>query len=270
MRLVNWTAVEWLARRVTGAAMAEDDAAFGRVIEERFAEDPAMLQLARIVRGADRPERFDVMPESPGLRAMVEGAAALYETNDEIVAFTTPVFDALLASLRQRLESGQALESDPLLDAVSGLPNRLLLLDRLTQAIAYAHRHDTIIALCVIRFDFSRVEEHVDRIVFEIADRLRHTVRELDTMSRLGTDEFGLAITDLRQRESADVAVRKIADILYEPYDIGEKAYEIVPRIGVSFYPAHGHDGLMLLAAARDAVPQEASIAVFGESQALT
>lgn len=270
MRLVNWTAVEWLARRVTGASMADDEGAFGRFIEEQFGEDPAMLQLARIVRGADRPERFDVMPESPGLKALVEGAAALYETNDEIVAFTTPVYDALLASLRQRLEVGQALESDPLLESVSGLPNRLLLLDRLTQAIAYAHRHDTIIALCVIRFDFSRVEEHIDRIVFEIADRLRHTVRELDTISRLGTDEFGVAITDLRQRESADIAVRKMADILYEPFDIGEQAYEFPPRIGMSFYPAHGHDPLMLLAAARDAVPAEPSIAVFGEAKALT
>ena len=270
MRLVNWTAVEWMGRRVVGSGLGDDDDVFGRVIEEQFSDDAAMRQLARIVRGADRPERFDVMPESPGLRAIVEGAAALYETNEEIVVFTMPVYDALLASLRQRLEAGQPLESDPLLDGVSGLPNRLLLLDRGMQAIAYAHRHDTLIAMCVMRFDFAAVEEHTDRIVFEIADRLRHTVRELDTIARLGADEFAVLVTDLRQRESADIAVRKFAEILREPFDIGTRAYDIPPRIGISFYPAHGHDAPMLLAAAREAVPRETAVAVFGESETLS
>lgn len=265
MRLVNWTAVEWLARRIAGAGLAEEDDAFGRIIDEQFPEDAPLRQLARIVRGADRPERFDVMPESPGLRAVIEGAAALYETNEEILTVSIPLYDSLLASLRQRADAGQPLESDPLLDAVSGLPNRLLLLDRLMQAIAYAHRHDTIIATCVIRFDFSHAEEHTDRIVFEIADRVRHTMRELDTMARLAVDEFAVVITDLRQREFADIAIRKIADILCEPFDIGARAYEIMPRIGISFYPAHGHDAQMLLSSARESVPQDAGVAVFGE-----
>ncbi len=259
MGMVDKTATNWLVTRFLDASA---DDSFTVLVEKHFPDDEAMCQLARIARGADAPEQFDVMPESAGLRLLVHGFAA--EGIDE--SRVAKMYDALLAALRERVERGEPLESSPLLDPVSGLPNRLLFLDRLDQAIAYARRHDTLLAVCSIRFDLEPVASHVDRVSREIADRLHHTIRELDTIARLGTAEFGVVLNDLRARASADVALAKIGETLSQPFDIVDRSYEIARYIGISFYPAHGHDAAMLLDAARQAADVAVPVSVFGES----
>lgn len=259
MGAVNKTATEWLVARFLDVTAKDEDDSFGILVEKHFPDDAAMRHLARIVRGADAPERFDVMPESAGLRAIVEGFAAKGRAAAEM-------YDALLASLRQRLERDEPLESGPLLDPVSGLANRFLFLDRLEQAIAYAHRHDALLAVCLVRFDFEPVAGHIDRVCREIADRLHHTIRELDTIARLGASEFGVILNDLRSRANADVAVAKMSEALSQPFDLADRAYEVTRNIGMSFYPAHGHDAAMLLNAARQAATDVAvPVSVFGE-----
>lgn len=157
------------------------------------------------------------------------------------------------------------METDTLLDPVSGLPNRLLFFDRLTHAIAFARRHDTLLAVCSITIDMSGVPQHVARISREIGDRLHHTIREIDTVARLGLEEFGVVITDLHRREDGEVAIAKVGDILEQPYDIVDSSYVLQPRIGIAFYPAHGHDAAMLIDAARAARAAASPVAVFAD-----
>lgn len=265
MGTIQRTAAAWLESRFGRAADSGGSEALAGLADVVAPRDPAVRQLVRIVLGAEAPERFDVMPESAGLRAMLGGLFTMGLSHDETEVRAGAVLDAMLASLRRRVADGEALESDPLLDPVSGLPNRLLFLDRLLQAIAYAHRHDMLLAVCSVRADLSECEATAGRVVLEIAARLRERIRELDTISRLAFDEFGVVLNDLRNRGNAMVAVEKIEELFWQPFDTGGESCVVRPRIGMSFYPAHGHDAAVLLDAARQAVPAETPVAVFGE-----
>jgi diguanylate cyclase (GGDEF)-like protein len=228
--------------------------------------DEAVRQLARIALGADAPEQFDVMPESAGLRSMIAGLVASGFDEAEIVSRSAVVYDALLASLRQRVEAGDPLETGPMLDPVSGLPNRLLFLDRLAQAIAYAHRHDMLLAVCSIRVELGEAAPFANRVVAEIGARLKDTIRELDTIARLGFEEFGVVLNDLRNRENAMVAVAKMEAVFEQPFEAGPRSQVLRPRIGLCYYPAHGHDAQMLLESARLALARQEPLAIFGEA----
>ncbi len=225
-------------------------------------EDAAVRHVLRIVDGAESPEEHEVMPESAGVCAIVEGWIA--ERRNDLDERGLALLDSLLAGLRHRITLGEPLLTDPFADRDSGVPSRHLFLDRLETAIALGHRHNTLLAVCSIRLDLAAASEHLGRVMREVADRLRHTVRAVDTVARLGNDEFGLVVADLRRREDALVAVQKVADVLWEPYDIGETAYVIAPRIGMSFYPAHGHEPSMLLDRAREAGAGADPMRVYG------
>ncbi|MFZ2493378.1 MAG: GGDEF domain-containing protein, partial [Thermoanaerobaculia bacterium] len=217
--------------------------------------------LVRIVRGAAAPARFDGTAESAGLRAAIEGCRAAGLPT----SVTATIFDAMLAFVRQRIANGEPLDTDPLLDGTTGLPTRHLFLDRLSHAIGFAHRHNTLLAVCTIRFELAAVASHVPRVAREVADRLRHTFREIDTIARLGVDEFALIITDVPKREHAEIAIGKLTEVLADPFDTGEHAYGIPAHIGVSHYPPHGHDAQTLLEAARAAASVARPVGVFGE-----
>lgn len=258
---LNGIATRWLSERFVGGVATIGDDSFGSLVGKHFADDAALTHLARIVRGAASPEDFDVMPESAGLRALVEGCLAAQLPDST----TNAVFDALLGKIRDRIQRGEPLESNPFLDRTTGLPNRLLTIDRLTTAVAFAHRHDTMLAVCAIRFDLSEVADHVARVALEIADRLRHTFREIDTIARLGSGEFCVVITDAPKRDHAEIAISKLTEVVAEPFDIGERSYSIAAHIGISLYPAHGHDAQTLLEAARAAAAAAPALSVYGE-----
>ena len=264
MNRVSRTATEWLMLRF-GARGGSAEDSFSRRVEEFFRDDAALQHVARIVNGAAAPERFDVMPESAGLRSLIDGLHAQRLNEEDLAQRAACVYDALLAEIRARVANGERPETNPLFDPQSGLPNRLLFLDRLEQSVAFAHRHNTLLAICSVRVDLADVMAYIGPIAAEIADRLKHTIRELDTIGRLTTDEFGIVANDLRLRDHADVVIAKVADILAYPYDLGDGSRVIPPRIGISFYPMHGHDAAMLLDRAREAAASASPVAVFGE-----
>ena len=264
MNGVSRTATEWLRLRF-GARGGSGEESFSRRVEEHFRDDAALQHVARIVNGAAAPERFDVMPESAGLRSLIDGLHAQHFHDEELAERAALVYDALLAEVRARIATGARPETNPLLDPASGLPNRLLFLDRLQQAIIFAHRHNTFLAVCSVHIEVPPVPEQTGAFAAEIADRLRNTIRSLDTVGRLAPREFGIVVNDLRLRDHAGVVVTKIAEILNYPYDIGDRARVIPPRIGISFYPMHGHEAGMLLDRAREAAASASPVSVFGE-----
>lgn len=264
MEPLNRAATDWLAVRFPGTTVLAGDDSFAALVDAISPDDPALRHLVRIVRGAAEPERFDGTSESAGLRAAIEGCHAAGLPASAVAV----VFDATLAFVRQRIANGEPLDTDPLLDATTGLPTRHLFLDRLAYAIGFAHRHDTLLAVCTIRFELADVAGHVPRVVREVADRLRHTFREIDTIARLGVDEFAIIITDVPKREHAEIALGKLTEVLADPFDIGDEALEVPAHIGVSHYPPHGHDAQSLLEAARAAASAARAVGVFGEPSA--
>lgn len=140
----------------------------------------------------------------------------------------------------------QATEQVAFHDALTGLPNRLLLRDRLEQALAACHRNDTSLAVCFIDLDgFKGVNDSLghaagDELLQQVAWRLTASVRASDTVARLGGDEFVLLLGDVGSEEECQAVVQRCIDALDEPFGLGEGEAVIGGSAGVAYYPTHG------------------------------
>jgi diguanylate cyclase (GGDEF)-like protein/PAS domain S-box-containing protein len=138
-------------------------------------------------------------------------------------------------------------------DFLTDLPNRVLLNDRITQAISLAERNRTQTAVIFLDLDrFKNVNDSLghtvgDKLLQEVAWRLRGSMRASDTVSRLGGDEFVILIPDMA--DAADVArtAQKVLDAVSHPYSIDGHELVTTPSIGISVYPNDGHDVETLL-----------------------
>ena len=133
-------------------------------------------------------------------------------------------------------------------DELTGLPNRRLLVDRYSQAIALAARRDRRVALLFLDLnDFKKINDthgHAagDSILRQVAERLRACIRTSDTACRYGGDEFVILLPELEGRESALAAARKIRARLAVPYVADGVEVTVTASIGVAVYPVDGHD----------------------------
>src|SRR5206468_12932670 len=138
-------------------------------------------------------------------------------------------------------------------DSLTGLPNRLLLRDRLEHAIAAAQRNRTLVGVLFLDLDqFKAINDSYghrvgDLLLREIAERARSCVREIDTVSRLGGDEFVVVLPELREALDAAAVARKILTALAEAYRIDGHQLSITQTLGISIYPQDGPDADTLL-----------------------
>ena len=138
-------------------------------------------------------------------------------------------------------------------DALTGLPNRLLKTDRLRQAMTRCHRNQTSVAVCYLDLDgFKPINDRYghdvgDKILVEIANRLLSTVREGDTVSRIGGDEFILILTDLEGVEQCRLILDRVLSAVAQPIAIDDQIVEVFASIGVTLYPEDDSDADILL-----------------------
>jgi diguanylate cyclase (GGDEF)-like protein len=130
-------------------------------------------------------------------------------------------------------------------DPLTGLPNRLLLRDRLQQALAIAHRDAHPLALMLLDLDgFKAVNDRFghhsgDALLRQVGVRLRRPLRQSDTVARLGGDEFVILLPEVGQAGAIQVA-RKLLRALRHPFDLGEGSISMWGSIGVAIYPEDG------------------------------
>lgn len=138
-------------------------------------------------------------------------------------------------------------------DFLTGLPNRVLLLDRLQQAIASARRNRSMLAVLFLDLDhFKNINDslghHIgDKLLQVVADRLKKCVRGNDTVSRQGGDEFVVMLTDIGGIDQVAHIAANILHALSMPYHIEEHALTITTCVGISLYPDDGQDMDMLI-----------------------
>ncbi|WP_131112299.1 putative bifunctional diguanylate cyclase/phosphodiesterase [Sulfuricystis thermophila] len=131
-------------------------------------------------------------------------------------------------------------------DALTGLPNRRLLLDRLGQAIARAQRNDTevgVLFLDLDRFkDINDTHGHGigDRILVEAARRLTGLVRANDTVARLGGDEFAVIVEDIEDEASLVDIAEKLLSAFTEPFTVDAREFFLAASVGIARYPGDG------------------------------
>ena len=150
-------------------------------------------------------------------------------------------------------ESEQRLLQLAYYDALTGLPNRTLLGDRLHQAIAQSKRSNSGLAVCYLDLDdFKAVNDRLghkigDRLLIQVALRLLDNIRSGDTVARIGGDEFVLLLNGLDSIEEYDVPLRRLLSGLATSFDIDDEVVQISGSIGITLYPQDSSDPDTLL-----------------------
>ena len=169
-------------------------------------------------------------------------------------------FICVVKDIQRQKQAEEALLRMANHDALTGLPNRVLMQDRLGQAIVHAHRARRQVAVMFIDLDrFKHVNDSLghdagDQLIVEIARRLENSLRESDTVSRQGGDEFVVVLPDLGGEEDAARVARKLLDNLFQPLVLCGQ--EVFPSgsIGIAMYPRDGGDSATLLKCADSAM----------------
>ena len=138
-------------------------------------------------------------------------------------------------------------------DTLTGLPNRMLFMDRFEQSLLRAARHQSLVGLMFIDLDrFKRVNDTLghasgDQLICSVADRLRAAVRAEDIVARLGGDEFVVVVSDIHEIKHILQIVEKMLAAVAAPYQIAERELFSSCSIGISVYPNDGDDSGTLL-----------------------
>ncbi len=176
----------------------------------------------------------------------------LVEVNEQLVV-------AAMSSQAEADTVAQALdeaEQSAVLDALTRLPNRTALVDRGQQAIANARRHGTRLAVLFLDLDnFKDINDahgHAvgDRVLCLAADHMRSVVREVDTVSRHGGDEFVVLLAEINQAADAQAVAEKLVAAIGAPALLDGRTVSVTASVGVAVYPEDGNDLATLIARA--------------------
>ena len=192
---------------------------------------------------------------SHGLPVVVN---AEIEEASELLAVTALHAAAAAEESRGRLErAARPFE----VDALTGLPNRLLFRDRFSQALAHARRQNSRVGVLFIDLDhFKEINDEYghnvgDLIIQYVANCLKHAGRDVDTVCRHGGDEFLILLSEIGDTVSAALFAEKILEALREPVRIADATFTVSASIGISLYPDDGAD--------QDALIQRADAAMY-------
>jgi len=184
------------------------------------------------------------------LRALASGAKDFITKPFDLIELTMRIHNMLeVRLLYKRLDQqNHTLKSLALHDELTGLPNRRLLMDRLSLAIAYARRSQCTMAVMYLDLDgFKQINDTLghdagDALLCEVANRLVGTVRQADTVARLGGDEFMIALPELSHADDASELGATVVEAISQPYRIQGHDVRMTASIGISVYPIHGED----------------------------
>jgi len=235
------------------------------------AADVHKRQPQEILRMADMNERYQA--EIPRMRkdgtSFIGEVAltALRDSNGKLRGFSKISRDLTarkdaennLVMVKEKMADLTHLaEHDPL----TGLPNRLLLNDRINQGIAMAHRHSGRVAVLFLDLDgFKQVNDSLghsvgDKLLCSVAKRLLACVRSPDTVSRNGGDEFILVLQEMDHPNQAAITASRVLKALADPHQIDELELHVTASVGVSVYPEDGADAKTLIKSADAAMYQ--------------
>jgi diguanylate cyclase (GGDEF)-like protein/PAS domain S-box-containing protein len=170
------------------------------------------------------------------------------DANGRVIGLT-----GFLTDISERKRAEERIHSLAYYDTLTGLPNRTLLCELTEKALARASRNGKQLALLFIDLNrFKPINDTLgheigNRLLQEVARRIREAVRSEDAVARLGGDEFVVALLEITRRDQAAAVAEKLLGILDAPFLIDEHELRIGGSIGISVYPADGADSETLL-----------------------
>jgi len=180
----------------------------------------------------------------------------------DVLLRSYPVFDergqswrraGTLQDITRRKQQDARIQHLAYHDALTSLPNRALLMDRLARALSHAQRHGGEVALLFLDLDrFKTINDTLghllgDQLLQQVAERLRGALREDDTIARLGGDEFVVVLGDVQDLAQPAHVVDKLMAALALPFAVGAQELYVTGSVGVSLYPRDGTDTDTLL-----------------------
>lgn len=171
-----------------------------------------------------------------------------------------PVLEGTLVDITDRKVVESQIAHLAFHDALTGLPNRALFDDRLALALARCRRDGGSLAVLFLDLDrFKNINDTLghhagDRLLQAVADRLRDTVREEDTIARVGGDEFLVLTAGISETDARMLAEKILRAVTTEPFSIQGTSLRVTASIGVSIYPEHGTEPEGLVRSADDAM----------------
>jgi len=281
------------ARKLAEVALAEAEEKYRTIFEHAvvgiFQVDPesrpisinrAMAQ----IHGYDSPEHFlsevsDLANQvlvDPGrmasLRSEVEGSGVVQRIEIEVyrrdrtkrwvvanmraarnssgaVAF----YEGTIEDITERKVAEDRVQFLAYYDALTGLPNRTLLEDRITKALAGASRRSEHVALLFVDLDrFKFINDSLghsagDVLLKEVSSRLVSWTRDQDTVARIGGDEFVLMLTGVQSASNAAIAAQRVVSLMTAEFRIHGHSLNVTCSVGISLFPEHGTDGETLI-----------------------
>jgi len=163
------------------------------------------------------------------------------------------LYTLVVRNASERIRAEEQLAHAARHDELTDLPNRALLNDRLSAGIARAQRYQRKLGVVFLDLDdFKPINDHYghetgDCLLQAVAKRLRDTMRQSDTVSRVGGDEFIVSLEQIKSTEDAIAAARKLDLALKQPFSLLGNQISISASIGIAVYPDHGSDPATLL-----------------------
>jgi diguanylate cyclase (GGDEF)-like protein/PAS domain S-box-containing protein len=259
----NLTFLNLIAEKLTGWSWQE---AAGRPMAEvfRILDTTSREIIPNPMDIAVRRDRTVHLPANSilirrdGFEIPIEDSVAPIHDGEGQAAGAVIVFRDVSVARAMALQMTHSAEHDFL----TGLPNRMLLNDRISQAIALAPRHMKHVAVLFLDLDgFKHINDSLghptgDRLLQSIAGRLVGCVRASDTVSRQGGDEFVVLLSEVAQSEDAAVTARRMLQAVAQPHSIDQHDLHVTTSIGVSVYPDDGLDAETLIKNADTAMYQ--------------
>jgi diguanylate cyclase (GGDEF)-like protein/PAS domain S-box-containing protein len=241
--MTGWRREEALGRPI-GEVLRIVDAVSGAAVESSV---ESLLREEKNTKAAGCSN--SVLVRRDGSKRSIENTVALTHDRDGVVNGAVIAFHDGSAARSRTLELTHLAQHD----ALTRLPNRTLLDDRLAQALALAERQGKQLAVMFIDLDyFKKINDSLghemgDKLLQSVAGRLLASVRRTDTVSRLGGDEFAILLSQVEHAEDTAFSARKILRSLTAPHIIDNKSLDISASIGGSVYPSDGEDAETLL-----------------------
>lgn len=246
---------DWSREEAAGRPMAD----VFRILDAASRETtPNPMEIAVRQNGVMHLSSNTILIQRHGFEISIEGSVAPIHDRQGLATGVVIVFRDLGSTRTMALQMAHSAHHDSL----TGLPNRKLLNDRVSQAIALALRNMKKIAVLVLDLDgFKHINDSLghpigDRLLQSVAKRLVGSVRSSDTVSRQGGDEFVVLLSEVDHSEDLAIMVKRLLQVGAKPHSIDKHDLHVTACIGVSTYPDDGLDAETLIKNADTAMYQ--------------